>query len=85
MFLDKLFNRKKLRRETMIEVIDNQLEDDDPPGIVAAFERLKSEGHEADEVKKMFAAVFEGELYKLNGPNDGFNREFYLKTLEALK
>jgi hypothetical protein len=83
--LKKLFNRKKVRKDTMIEVIENQLVDNDPPGILLVFEKLKSDGYAEDEIKKMFAAVFEGELYKLNGPNQEFDRAFYLETLKTLE
>ncbi len=85
MFLKKFFGKKKVRRDTMIEVIDNQLEDNDPEGIVEVFENLKKKGYSDIEVKEMFSAVFEGELYKLNKKNKNFNREFYLEALKAIK
>ena len=85
MFLKKIFSKKKIRRDTMIEVIENQLEDNDPEGIVDIFEDLKQKGHTDLEIKEMFSAVFEGELYKLNKRNKQFNRDFYLKALKAIK
>ena len=86
MFLKKIFNRKKDRRNTMIEIIDNQLEDNDPEGIVEIFNNLKSRGYTELEVKEMFSAVFEGEIYKLNNEqNKEFDREFYLNSLKAIK
>ena len=85
MFLKKIFSKKKIRRDTMIEVIENQLEDNDPEGIVDIFEDLKQKGHTDLEIKETFSAVFEGELYKLNKRNKQFDRDFYLKALKAIK
>ncbi|MDA3812445.1 MAG: hypothetical protein PF518_19175 [Spirochaetaceae bacterium] len=86
MFLKKIFNKKRIRRDTMIEVIENQLEDNDPPGIVAVYDNLKSNGYTDREVKEMFSAIFEGEIYKLNnGRNKEFDRDFYLNDLKAIK
>ncbi len=69
----------------MIEVIENQLIDNDPKGIVEVFEELKSKGYSEQEVKEIFSAVFEGELYKLNSKNIQFDRDFYLQSLKAIK
>ena len=66
-------------------VIENQLKDNDPPGINDLFEEMKGRNYEEREIKEMFAAVFEGELHKLNGRNKQFDRDFYLKTLKAIK
>lgn len=86
MFLKKMFEKKKKRQQTMIEIIDNQLKDNDPVGIIEVFEELKATGYEEQRVKEMFSAVFEGEIYKLNnGRNKEFDRDFYLKALKAIK
>jgi hypothetical protein len=86
MFLKKIFNKKKERRDTMIDIIDNQLKDNDPEGIIEVFEELKSRGYSESQVKEMFSAVFEGEIYKLNsGRNKEFDREFYLNALKGIK
>ncbi len=86
MIFKKIFNKKKIRRNTMIDVIENQLEDNDPEGIIDVFKDLKKKGHTELQIKEMFSAVFEGEIYKLNnGRNKEFDREFYLKALKAIK
>jgi len=86
MFLKKIFGKKQERRHTMIEIIDNQLNDNDPEGIIDIFKELKLKGYEEQQVKEMFSAVFEGEIYKLNnGRNKKFDREFYLNALKAIK
>ena len=86
MFLKKIFNMKKTRRDTLLDVIDNQHADNDPERIVQVFEALKAKGYRDQEVKEMFAAVFEGEIYKLNNHrNKEFDREFYISSLKAIK
>ncbi|MBI9100295.1 MAG: hypothetical protein JEY91_17565 [Spirochaetaceae bacterium] len=86
MFFKKIFNKKKERRDTLIEIISNQLLDNDPVGIIDIFADLKARGYTELEVKEMFSAVFEGEIYKLNnGRNKEFDREFYLNALKAIK
>lgn len=86
MFLNKYFQKKNERQHTMIEIIDNQLSDNDPEGIIDIFEELKTGGYDDLQIKEMFSAVFEGEIYKLNnGRNKEFDREFYLNALKAIK
>lgn len=86
MFLKKFFNAGKERREAMIEIIDHQLEDNDPEGIKRVFEDLKNRGYDEVQIKEMFSAVFEGEIYKLNnGRNKEFDRKFYLNALKAIR
>ncbi|MCP4164198.1 MAG: hypothetical protein GY760_29415 [Deltaproteobacteria bacterium] len=85
MILKKLFTRKKNRRNAMVEVIDNQFIDNDPVGIIDVFHDLVKKGYTDIQVKEMFSAVFEGELYKLNKKNIQFDREFYLESLKAIK
>lgn len=87
MFFKKLFNKRRLeRRDTLIEIIDNQLQDNDPEGIVEVFEEIKSRGYSDLEVKEMFSAVFEGEIHKLNsGRIKEFDRQYYLEALKAIK
>ena len=75
-----------LRPGDQIEIISNQLLDNDPVGIIDIFADLKARGYTELEVKEMFSAVFEGEIYKLNnGRNKEFDREFYLNALKAIK
>lgn len=87
MFFKKLFNKRtEERQSTLLEIIDNQLQDNDPEGIVDVFEEVKSRGYSDLEVKEMFSAVFEGEIHKLNsGRNKEFDRQFYLSALKAIK
>ena len=89
MFLKKIFNMKNIKKDrqnAMIEAIENQLLDNDPEGIVDVFKELTAKGYSDGEVKEMFSAVFEGEIYKLNnGRNKEFDREFYLNSLKAIK
>lgn len=87
MFLDRLFNKRtKERKDTLLEIIDNQLSDDDPPGIGEVYRDFINRGYSDSEVRQMFAAVFEGEIHKLNnGRNRIFDRDFYLESLKAIK
>ncbi|MBB6480609.1 hypothetical protein [Spirochaeta isovalerica] len=87
MLLKKWFNKRQIeRRQYLLEAIDNQLSDNDPDGIAAVFEEMKDRGYSSLEVKEMFAAVFEGELHRLNNAKvKEFDRDRYLQALKALK
>jgi len=87
MLLKKWFNRRRAeRRHYLLDAIDNQLEDNDPAGIKEVYEQMISRGYSPLEVKEMFAAVFEGELHRLNNLKvKEFDREGYLKSLKAIK
>lgn len=87
MLLKKWFNKRKIeRRETLLDAIDNQLRDNDPEGIVDVFAQMKTRGFADLEIKEMFAAVFEGELHRLNDRRvRTFDRNRYLEALKAIK
>lgn len=87
MFLRKLFTgRREERKNTLLEIIDNQLSDNDPEGIVEVFEELKKSGYSELEVRQEFAKVFEGELHRLNNSKiKEFDRDHYLAVLKAIK
>ena len=87
MLLKKWFkNRRAERRHYLLDAIDNQLEDDDPAGISEVYGQMIEKGYSSREVKEIFAAVFEGELHRLNNSKvREFDREAYLESLKAIK
>ncbi|MBN2655845.1 MAG: hypothetical protein JXR86_02190 [Spirochaetales bacterium] len=87
MILKNWFNkRQRERRQYLLEAVDNQLQDNDPAGITDVFEKMESRGYTAAEIKELFAAVFEGELHRLNNAKvKEFDRHHYLEALKAIK
>lgn len=68
----------------MLEVVDNQLRQNNPPETKQTFERLRREGHSEKEAKELIAAVVTVETYHIMKEKEPFNLERFVKMLEAL-
>lgn len=69
----------------ILEVVDNQLRENDPPATRMTLERLKKLGYDEKIAKEKIAAVFIEEYYELVKNNELFDEERYSRKLNALK
>ncbi len=69
----------------ILEVVDNQMRDNDPPETKATFERLVSSGHSEKEAKEMIASIVVNYIYGIMHDGKTFNVKKYVKDLKALK
>lgn len=71
-------------RETIFRVIRKQIRDSDPPETKETFDRLRREGHSAQEAYRLLGCVLTAEIYDVVKEKRTFDREFYVKRLRAL-
>ena len=76
-------NRDMLRRQ-MLEVVENQLRDNDPPETRATLHRLVAEGHSTSQAKRLIACVVVAEMFHVMMHQQPYDRERYVAGLRAL-
>ena len=71
-------------RATILEVVDNQLRDNDPPETRETFDRLVSEGISEDDAKVYIAQAVCVEIWDVLRSERPFNLKRYLDNLRHL-
>lgn len=71
-------------KKTLMEVVENQLRDNDPPCTRETLERLKEKGYTQTEAKEMIASVVISDLYYIMKENKNFDEQKYAKELRKL-
>ena len=70
--------------ETVVEAVENQIRDDDPPETRETLNRLMALGESKDNAMRYIASVFAIELFKILENEETYNEKRYLKNLNAL-
>jgi hypothetical protein len=71
-------------RRLLIEVVDNQLQANDPPETRATYDRLMGDGHSSDEAKRLIAFVLVIELNEMLRLDRTFDEAGYAAALRDL-
>jgi hypothetical protein len=71
-------------KSAILEVVDNQLEANDPPETRQTFDRLISEGHSEEDAKKLIGCVVTSEIFDVLKKQEPFNPERFAKALNEL-
>ncbi len=58
---------------TVMEIVENQLRDGDPPETKVTFDRLLTEGHDEDEARRLIGCVVVSEIFDIMKNNEPFN------------
>lgn len=69
----------------LIEVVDNQMNQNDPPITNETFKRLVNAGYSEKEAKEKIAAVVVEHIYDIMKGGTHFNEKKYTKDLKSLK
>jgi len=70
--------------ETVFEIVNNQLDANDPPITRQTFQRLKAEGNSDEEAKEYIGCVVVREVLDISQSGNKFELERYSKYLSAL-
>jgi hypothetical protein len=70
--------------EAILEVIDNQISNNNPPQVKAAFNRLRKMGVSRKEAKKYIACAFSVELFDVMKHEKEMDYDRYFTNLENL-
>ncbi len=71
-------------KQAMLEVVDNQLRDNNPPETRQTYERLLREGHSERKAKELIATAVIAETYYILKAKETFNLKRFVAALEAL-
>ena len=74
----------KRLREAILEVINNQMRDNDPPEMKLAFARLREKGFSEEETLKLIGYVVASEVFTVLKENRPYDHEKYISALKAL-
>lgn len=71
--------------KTILEVVENQLRDNNPPETRETFQRLITNGYSPEDAKKMIGTVILSEIYTIMKTKEPFDKEKYVKALRNLR
>ena len=75
---------KKRRRRMILEIVENQIRDNDPPETRQTLRRLIKEGFSREEAMELIAAVVVNEIYNVLKQEKNFNRKRFVAALKQL-
>ncbi len=71
-------------KSAILEVVDNQLQTNDPPETRQTFDRLISEKYSEEEAKELIGCVVTSEIFDVLKKKEPFNPERFAKALSEL-
>ena len=71
-------------RKSILEVINTQIKDNDPPETKQAFDRLRGEGFSEEETLKLIGYVVASEVFTVLKENRRYDKDKYISALNAL-
>jgi Holliday junction resolvasome RuvABC DNA-binding subunit len=72
-------------KRTILEVVDNQLRENNPPITKNTFERLKQLGYTEQQAKERISAILIEEIYDVMKNGELYNEKRYNNKLSKLK
>ncbi len=69
---------------TLLETVDNQLRDNDPPETKETYKRLRRDGYSHQEARELIAAVLVTEIYNVLKYQRSHDEEKYIADLKRL-
>lgn len=71
-------------KAAILEVVENQLRENNPPETKKTFERLVSEGYSEREARELIGCVVTSEMFDVMKQMQPFNPERFAKALDKL-
>ena len=68
----------------ILEIVENQIRDGDPPEARQTVERLVGEGYTSDEARRLISTAVTVEIFHISRDREPFNRERFLWNLAHL-
>ena len=72
-------------RKLILEVVENQMRDNNPPITNITFNRLLSEGYTKKQAKEKIAVIVANHIYYTMKYDKPFNEEQYAKDVSEIK
>lgn len=71
-------------REAIVEIVENQLRDNNPPETKETLERLMETGETRENAIRYIASVLSVEIFEMQKHQEAFDLKRYIKNLNAL-
>lgn len=71
-------------RAAILEAVENQITNDNPPETRLTYERLLREGISEDDAKVLIGSVVAVEIFEVVNRREPFNQERFVKALNRL-
>lgn len=79
-----MLQRQKRLNETVLQIVDNQLSEQDPPQTKATYKRLINQGFSDQEARNLIGCVVISELNDVLKQEKPFNHKRFIKALRRL-
>ena len=77
-------NDQEYLRTAIFEIIENQINSNNPPEAKKTYDRLLADGYPEEEVMKYIGCVVSTEIIDVLKEGRTFNEKSYVKALQAL-
>lgn len=71
-------------KKIILEVVDNQLRDNNPPATKQVYQKLLDAGYSVDEAKEKIGAIVVTEIYNVMKEGQVYNEKRYIQVLEEM-
>jgi hypothetical protein len=71
-------------RQALLEIVENQLNADNPPAVRKTLARLMASGYSRDEAVELIACAVSTEIFDVLKNKAPYQEDRYVKVLEAL-
>ena len=71
-------------KKLILEIVDKQLKENDPPETTQTLERLMKEGYTAKQAKEFIACIVSTEIYYVLKNKEVFNPKRFIEALNNL-
>lgn len=71
-------------KQAILETVDNQIKNLDPPETKQTYDRLRAEGHSDAEARRLIGCAVSAEIFDVLKNQEPFNRERYVRALNNL-
>ena len=71
-------------RTAILEIVDNQIRNHDPPEVLATYDRLIGQGHSDEEARRLIGCALASELAGIVNESREYDHCRYRAALEAL-
>ena len=68
----------------ILEVVENQLREGDPPETKQTYDRLVSEGHSDEDAKRLIGCVVAAEVFDILKKQEAFDPKRFVRALNNL-
>jgi len=76
--------KNPILKRAILEVVDNQIKNNDPPETAQTLKRLKNEGYSEKEAREFIGVAVSAEIFDVLKNKEEYNRERFVKVLNNL-